>query len=73
MSKVDDQTLKREFAKRLGVDIEEFDDGIRNPMNREVLNEFVHKDEFGVEAKLFSVCFQEIRNLAGPYKVFGSR
>lgn len=57
----------------MGVSLAEFDDGIHNPMNREVFEDLTHNDAFGMEAKIFSICFQEVREKTGPFKIFGSR
>jgi hypothetical protein len=32
-----------------------------------------HSDIWGTESKLFAFCYQQVREQAGPYKIFGSR
>lgn len=67
-----DEAITREYAKNLGTSIEEFNPAHRNPLNSEALSALDHNDIWGFEARVFSICFQEIRNLVGPFKIFGS-
>jgi len=60
------------FARTLGVNNDYFQITTRNPNNADILGSLEHKDIDGFESKVFAACFQEVRNKAGPYKIFGS-
>ncbi len=67
------ETVTQLFASNLGVSVDRFKNPLRNPSNFEVLQAVEHTDIWGVESKLFAYCLQQVREEAGPYKIFGSR
>jgi hypothetical protein len=67
------ETLAQVFASNLGVSVESFKNPLRNPSNYEALQAVEHTDIWGVESRLFAFCLQQVREEAGPYKIFGSR
>ena len=44
----------------------------QNPLNEEILETLEHRDLDGFESRVFASCFDQIRQQAGPYKIFGS-
>ena len=73
MSKWDDAAILKTYAGFLGVSQDEFKPEWKNPANDEVLNALEHNDMWGMESKIFGICFQEVRKAVGPYKIFGSQ
>lgn len=72
MSNWDQDALQKDFSSRLGFEEDPFDLGLRNPLNAEPLTVMDHNDLWGVESRIFSLCFQSVREQAGPFKIFGS-
>ena len=62
----------REYAKNLKEDIEEFDAHFHKDSNRDLIFSMDHNDIWGMESRVFAICFQQIRAKAGPYKIFGA-
>ena len=46
---------------------------LRNPANKEILSAFEHNDIWGAESRIFALCYQNVRDKVGPYKIFGSQ
>lgn len=67
------ETVEQLFAYHLGVSVDRFKNPLRNPNNFEALQAVEHTDIWGIESKVFSYCLQQVRERAGPYKIFGSR
>lgn len=66
------ELLFNAVAQNLGVSNDYFKISARNPNNVDILASLEHNDIDGFESKVFASCFQQVRNTAGPYKVFGS-
>lgn len=73
MSNFDEEKAKKIFNSYMGLSEEDSNVIVRNPANAEVINALDHNDMWGFEARVFSVCFQRVREKAGPFKIFGSR
>ena len=50
------------FNKFAGLTDEDYNWGLQNPANKEVLMALDHNDVWGMESKFFAVCFQRVRN-----------
>lgn len=66
-------TFAQVFAANLGVSADSLNVKLLNPNNLEALKAVEQNDIFGTESKIFAYCLQEVRQQAGPYKIFGSR
>lgn len=73
MTNLEDQNTIKTFSKLLGGKEEDFQTGLRNPLNQDILSALDHNDMWGIESKIFGICFQEVRKAAGPFKIFGSQ
>ncbi|MCB0369525.1 MAG: hypothetical protein KDD45_08760 [Bdellovibrionales bacterium] len=73
MSKWDQDKFASIFAKNMGYSEDVFNPHLRNPANKDILATLDHNDLNGAEAKIFSTCYQEVRELVGPFKIFGSQ
>ena len=62
MAEYDEEKAKSIFNKLAGLTEEDYNWGLQNPANRDVLMALDHNDIWGIESKLFAMCFQRIRN-----------
>lgn len=73
MSKVNIDEVRQTLAQNLGVSADRFKNHYLNPNNNDLFESVEHNDLWGVESKVFALCFQSVRDRAGPYKIFGSQ
>jgi|JI10StandDraft_1071094.scaffolds.fasta_scaffold109741_2 hypothetical protein len=72
MSKWTQEEFLKEYAKNLKENYDEFTTNYHKDSNRDLIFSMDQNDQWGMEARIFSICFQQIRNFAGPYKIFGT-
>jgi len=61
MAEYDEEKAKSIFNKLAGFTEEDYNWGLQNPANRDVLMALDHNDIWGIESKFFAMCFQRIR------------
>lgn len=57
MADLEEQNTIKTFSKLLGGNEENFQTGLRNPLNKDILTALDHNDMWGIESKIFGICF----------------